>query len=250
MEKGLYPYSKFYLAGIKQMRGVYYSNHFSTIGLVGMNEALLNFLGEDIASAKGRNFALEILDFMRARLVDYQKTTGNLYNLEATPAESTSYRLAQKDREKYPDIITSGTKNIPYYTNSTMLPVNYTDDVFEALKLQDELQTKYTGGTVMHLFIGEKIADVQVVKNLVKKVFEKFKLPYITITPTFSICPTHGYLSGEHFMCPECTISQPCEVYSRIVGYLRPVQQWNKGKEQEFKDRKEYKLSKAISAQH
>jgi ribonucleoside-triphosphate reductase (formate) len=250
MKKGLYPYSRVYLAGIQAMRGQYFGNHFSTIGLLGMNEALLNFIGEDIGSTRGRKTANEILDFARGVLVKYQTQTGNLYNLEATPAESTSYRLAQKDREKYPDIITSGTKNIPYYTNSTMLPVNYTDDVFEALKLQDELQTKYTGGTVMHLFIGEKIADVQVVKNLVKKVFEKFKLPYITITPTFSICPTHGYLSGEHFMCPECTISQPCEVYSRIVGYLRPVQQWNKGKEQEFKDRKEYKLSKAISAQH
>jgi ribonucleoside-triphosphate reductase (formate) len=249
MKKGLYPYSRVYLAGIHSMRGQYYGNHFSTIGLVGMNEALLNFIGEDIGSTRGRKTANEVLDFAREVLIKYQTETGNLYNLEATPAESTSYRLAQKDREKYPDIITAGTKSVPYYTNSTMLPVNYTDDVFEALKLQDDLQTKYTGGTVMHLFIGEKISDVQIAKNLVKKVFEKFKLPYITITPTFSICPTHGYISGEHFMCPECAIPQPCEVYSRIVGYLRPIQQWNKGKEQEFKERKAFKLSKAVSAQ-
>jgi ribonucleoside-triphosphate reductase (formate) len=247
MEKGLYPYSKFYLAGIKQMRGVYYSNHFSTIGLVGMNEALLNFLGEDIASAKGRNFALEILDFMRARLVDYQKTTGNLYNLEATPAEGVSYRLPHKDRELYPDIITAGQKE-PYYTNSSQLPVNLTDDVFEALKLQDEIQCKYTGGTVLHMFIGEKISDLQAVKSLIKKTFEKFHLPYITITPTFSICPTHGYLSGEHILCPECTIEQPCEVYSRIVGYIRPIQQWHASKKEEFRQRKEFKVPKCAEA--
>lgn len=245
MNKGLYPYSRVYLSGIKKMRGQYYGNHFSTIGLIGMNEALRNFIGDNIGSARGRKLANEILLFIRERLVRYQTDTGNLYNLEATPAESTAYRLAQKDREKYPDIITAGTKQVPYYTNSTMLPVNYTDDVFEALKLQDDLQVKYTGGTVMHLFIGEKISDIQTAKALVKKVFEKFSLPYITLTPTFSICPTHGYLSGEHFLCPECTIQQPCEVYSRIVGYLRPVQQWNKGKEQEFKDRKEYKITKA-----
>ena len=158
----------------------------------------------------------------------------------ATPGEGTSYRQAKSDREKYPDIITAGTKEIPYYTNSTHLPVNYTDDAFEALKLQDELQTRYTGGTVLHLFVGEKITEIQNVKNLIRTVFEKFHLPYITLTPTFSICPTHGYVAGEHFTCPHCAISQPCEVYSRIVGYLRPVGQWNLGKQQEFKDRKEY----------
>ena len=247
IEKGLYPYSRFYLQGIKQMRGKYWANHFSTIGLVGMNECLLNFMGENIATKRGRKFALEVLDFMREILVKYQKETGNIYNLEATPAESTAYRLAQKDREKYPDIITAGTKKVPYYTNSSQLPVNFTDDIFEALKLQDEIQCKYTGGTVLHLFLGERMPGAQAVKNVIKKVFENFKLPYITITPTFSICPVHGYLEGEHFECPKCTIKQPCEVYSRIVGYLRPIQQWNLGKQQEFKERKEFKISREYS---
>jgi len=246
IEKGLYPYSRFYLQGIKKMRGKYFANHFSTIGLVGMNEALLNFLGETIASKRGRKFALEVLGFMRERLVLYQKETSNIYNLEATPAESTAYRLAQKDKEKFSDIITAGTKNTPYYTNSSQLPVNFTDDAFEALKLQDEIQCKYTGGTVLHFFLGEKISDSQTVKSLIRKVFENFKLPYITLTPTFSICPVHGYLEGEHFFCPKCTIKQPCEVYSRIVGYLRPVQQWNFGKKQEFKERKVFRLPKTV----
>jgi ribonucleoside-triphosphate reductase len=245
IEKGLYPYSRYYLQDIKQMRGKYWANHFSTIGLVGMNECLLNFMGENIASKRGRKFALEVLDFMRERLVKYQKETGNIYNLEATPAESTAYRLALKDKEKYPDIITAGTKKVPYYTNSTQLPVNYTDDVFEALKLQDEIQCKYTGGTVLHIFLGERMQSGEGVKRLVKKIFENFKLPYITITPTFSICPVHGYVPGEHFFCPKCTIKQPCEVYSRIVGYYRPVQQWNLGKQQEFKQRKEFKIKEA-----
>jgi len=241
-EKGLYPYSKYWLADIKKTRGSYWANHFSTIGLIGMNEALLNFLGEDIASKRGRKFALEVMDFMRERLVKYQKETGHIYNLEATPAESTAYRLAQKDKERYPDIITAGTKKTPYYTNSSQLPVNYTNDVFEALKLQDELQCKYTGGTVFHIFLGERMPSAQSVKVLVRKVFENFHLPYITITPTFSICPVHGYLAGEHFTCPKCTVKQPCEVYSRIVGYIRPVSQWNEGKKQEFKERKEFKI--------
>jgi len=244
IEKGLYPYSKFYLAGIKKARDAYYNNHFSTIGLVGMNECLLNFMGENIGSEKGRKFTLEVLDFMRERLVKYQKETDNIYNLEQTPAESTSYRLAQKDKEKYPDIITAGTKETPYYTNSSQLPVNYTDDAFEALKLQDELTCKYTGGSVLHLFLGEKISDIETVKKLIKKIFENFNLPYITLTPTFSICPVHGYLSGEHWTCPKCTIEQPCEVYSRIVGYLRPLSQWNAGKQQEFKERKEFEVNK------
>lgn len=247
ISKSLYPYSKFYLEDIKKARGGYYANHFATIGLVGLNEALLNFIGENIASKKGRRFALEILDFMREKLVKYQKESGNIYNLEATPAESTAYRLALKDREKYPDIICAGTKKEPYYTNSSQLPVNYTDDAFEALKLQDEIQCKYTGGTVLHLFLGERISDIQTVKNLIKKIFEKFHLPYITLTPTFSICPTHGYIAGEHFYCPKCTIPQPCEVYSRIVGYLRPVQQWNIGKIKEFEQRKEFKVPKEVA---
>jgi anaerobic ribonucleoside-triphosphate reductase len=242
IEKGLYPYSRFYLADIKKARGGYYANHFATIGLVGMNEANLNFLGENIASKKGSKFTLEVLDFMRERLVKYQEATGNIYNLEATPAESTAYRLALKDKEKYPDVIAAGTKKEPYYTNSSQLPVNYTSDLFEALKLQDDIQCKYTGGTVMHLFLGERVSETGAVKGLIKKVFENFHLPYITITPTFSICPSHGYLPGDHFTCPQCTIKQPCEVYSRVVGYLRPVQQWNEGKQEEFHDRKEFKF--------
>lgn len=228
------------------MRGQYFANHFSTIGLTGMNEALLNFLGENIASKRGRKFALEVLDFMRAQLVKYQKETDNLYNLEQTPAESTSYRLSLKDKKQYPDIITAGTKKVPYYTNSTQLPVNYTNDMFEALKLQDEITCKYTGGSALHLFLGERISDIQTVKGLIKKVFEKFHLPYVTITPTFSICPTHGYLSGEHFECPKCTVKQPCEVYSRVVGYIRPVGQYNAGKQKEFHQRKTFKIPAKI----
>jgi len=240
-EKGLYPYAKFYLDGVKKMRNSYWGNHFSTIGLIGMNEALLNFLKKDIATLRGKKFAIEVLDFMRERLILYQEQTGNLYNLEATPGEGTSYRLARTDKNKYPDIITAG-KIEPYYTNSTQLPVGYTQDLFSALKLQDDIQTKYTGGTVLHGFLGERISDHEIVKSLIKKVFTKFKLPYFTITPTFSICPTHGYIQGEHFICPKCTIDQPCEVYSRVVGYLRPVQQWNKGKQEEFKERLEFKV--------
>jgi len=242
ISKGLYPYSKHYLSGVKKAKNGYYANHFSTIGLIGMNECLMNFLGEDVASKSGKKFALEIMDFMRKKLVEYQTETNHIYNLEATPGEGTSYRLAKKDKEDYPDIITAGTEEVPYYTNSTQLPVNYTDDVFEALELQDEIQTKYTGGTVLHIFIGEKLSDAQAVKTLVKTVFEKYKLPYITITPTFSICPVHGYISGKHFECPKCTVKQPCEVYSRVVGYLRPINQWHTGKQQEFKERVEYKV--------
>ena len=240
-EKGLYPYAQHYLDGVKKIRGCYWGNHFSTIGLIGMNEALLNFLGINIGNKKGVKFTVEVLDFMRGRLIEYQKETGNLYNLEATPAEGTSYRLALKDKKKYPDIITAGEKE-PYYTNSTQLPVDYTDDLFEALKLQDELQTKYTGGTVFHAFLGEAVSDSESVKSLIKIVFEKFHLPYFTLTPTFSVCPIHGYIAGEHFTCPKCTIEQPCEVYSRIVGYLRPVQQWHKGKQEEFKERSTFKI--------
>ncbi|HOX30002.1 MAG TPA: ribonucleoside triphosphate reductase [Candidatus Paceibacterota bacterium] len=245
IDKGLYPYSRHYLSNIKKARGTYYGNHFSTIGLVGMNEMLVNFLGENIASKKGRAFALEIMDFMRARMVEYQKETGNIYNLEATPGESTSYRLCLKDKAKFSEIATAGTKKNPYYTNSSQLPVNFTDDLFEVLKLQDEIQCRYNGGTVQHLFLGERLSDVASVKALVKKIFEKFQLPYITLTPTFSICPTHGYIEGEHFKCPKCTIEQPCEVYTRVVGYLRPVSQFNLGKQQEFKERKEFKVKES-----
>ncbi len=240
MEKGLYPYSRFYLDSVKKTRGSYWANHFSTIGLVGLNETLLNFLGENIGTEKGRKFALEIMDFMRDRLVKYQEETGNIYNLEQTPAESTSYRLALKDKEKYPEIITAGTEKTPYYTNSSQLPVGFTNDIFEALNLQDDIQCKYTGGSVLHVFLGERLPDIESTKLLIKKIFENYKLPYITITPTFSVCPVHGYVSGEHFTCPKCTVKQPCEVYSRVVGYLRPVQQWNNGKQQEFEERKEF----------
>jgi len=243
--KGLYPYSKFYLEEIKKSREGYFANHFATIGLVGMNEMLLNFINEDITTLNGNKFALEVMDFMRKKLLKYQEETNNIYNLEATPAESTAYRLASKDKKKYPDIIAAGTGKVPYYTNSSQLPVGFTDDAFEALKLQDKIQCQYNGGTVLHLFLGEKISDVGTVKTFIKTVFEKFSLPYITITPTFSICPVHGYLSGEHFLCPKCTIKQPCEVYTRVVGYLRPVKQWNIGKQEEYKDRKEFKIPSA-----
>lgn len=248
-EKGLYPYSRHYLEGVKKIRGGYWGNHFSTIGLVGLNEAILNFkpVKKNIGTKEGNKLAKEVLDFMRSQITKYQQDDGGLYNLEATPAEGTSFRLAKKDKERYPDIVTSGTKEKPYYTNSSQLPVNYTDDIFEALNLQDDLQTKYTGGTVLHIFMGEKISETAALKSLIKKIFTKYNLPYITISPTFSICPVHGYMPGEHFACPKCIIDQPCEVYSRIVGYLRPVQQWNEGKQQEFKQRKNFKISQRIS---
>lgn len=209
-ENGLYPYSKHYLKAIKDRFGEYWKNHFNTIGLNGMNEAALNLLGQDITSPEGHKFARQTLDFMRERLMDYQNETNQLFNLEATPAEGTSYRFARLDKEKYPDIITANEKAVretgadPYYTNSTHLPVGYTSDIFEALKLQDDLQTRYTGGTVFHVFVGERLPSVESTKSLVKKIAENFRLPYFTITPTFSICPVHGYLSGEHEFCPKC----------------------------------------------
>ncbi len=249
MEKGLYPYSRHYLEDMKKMRNSYFGNHFSTIGIMGMNESLINFLEEDITTKKGKKFAVEILDFMRDKMIKFQEETGNLYNLEATPGEGTSYRQAKTDKEKYPDIITAGTKETPYYTNSSQLPVGFTDDIFQALELQNDIQTKYTGGTVLHIFLGEKISDPNMAKNLVKKIFENYSLPYITLTPTFSICPTHGYLSGEHFECPQCTIKQPCEVYSRVVGYIRPVQQWHKGKREEYEERKEFLFPTEITSE-
>lgn len=236
-EMGLYPYSKFYLRDIKKRFGSYWQNHFNTIGLIGMNEALLNFMGVGITSDEGRNFALEILDFMRHKLEEYQLESNYLYNLEASPAEGASYRLAKKDKELYKDIITAGD-DVPYYTNSTQLPVDFTEDIFTALDLQDELQTKYTGGTVFHGFLGESISDPSACKELVKKIAYNYRLPYYTITPTFSICDNHGYISGEHFTCPQC--GKECEVYSRVVGYYRPLQNWNEGKKKEFADRKEF----------
>ncbi len=240
----LYPYTKYYLRGVKERFDEYWKNHFSTIGLVGMNEACLNLLGVNIAAEKGQEFTKQVLDFMRKELIRFQKETGNNYNLESTPAEGTSYRLAKIDKEKYPDIITASegkSKNAePFYTNSTQLPVDYTDDIFEALDLQDEIQTRYTGGTVFHTFAGERIDDPQSVKRLVQKICNNYHLPYITFTPTFSVCPSHGYIKGEQGKCPIC--ADDCEVYSRVVGYLRPVKQWNKGKQEEFDSRQVFKL--------
>jgi anaerobic ribonucleoside-triphosphate reductase len=202
-ESGLYPYSKHYLKGIKERTEHYWTNHFSTIGLIGMNEAILNFMGKDITTEEGKAFTVETLEFMRNRLADYQTETGNFYNLEATPGEGTSYRLAKIDKEKFPDIKTMGAKE-PYYTNSTQLPVFHTKDVFKALEHQDPIQTKYTGGTVFHIFLGERLNTIESTKNLVRRISERFHLPYYSITPTFSVCPVHGYLSGEHFECPVC----------------------------------------------
>jgi len=237
MELGLYPYSKVYLASVKQQSGSYWNNHFNTIGLVGMHEAALNLGLGGIDTTEGRLFALETLDFMRQRIAGYQEEAGSLFNLEATPAEGTTYRFARLDRSTFPDIITSGSEE-PYYTNSTHLPVGYTDDLFTALDLQDELQTKYTGGTVFHGFLGESVEDPGVLASLLKRVFSQYRLPYFTITPTFSICPEHGYLAGEQPNCPKC--GRPSEIWSRVVGFYRPVQNWNNGKREEFKERLEF----------
>ncbi|NGX36563.1 MAG: hypothetical protein K1000chlam1_01411, partial [Candidatus Anoxychlamydiales bacterium] len=242
-EKGLYPYSKFYLRHIKQRLDKYWTNHFSTIGLVGMNEACLNLFGKSIASEEGKKFSMNVIDFMKEKLSLFQEETKNNYNLEATPAEGTAFRLALIDKKRYPDILVANEDKLkqgakPFYTNSSLLPVNYTDDLFEALDHQDDLQKSYTGGTVLHAFIGERLDDPISVKNIIKKTFDTYELPYLSITPTFSICPEHGYLNGEHQNCPKC--SKTCEVYSRVVGYLRPVNQWNDGKRAEYDIRKEY----------
>ena len=242
-DKNLYPYTKFYLRDIKKRFGVYWKNHFSTIGLIGMNEAALNLLGADIGSDTGKEFAERTLDYMRNRLVEFQKETGNNYNLEATPAEGTTYRLARIDKADFPETAhfangIGAAVEHPFYTNSTHLPVNYTDDLFELLDLQDELQSKYTGGTVIHFFLGERMANAKTLKGLVKKICDNYRLPYFTFSPSFSICRNHGYLLGEQAHCPKC--NEPCEVYSRVVGFLRPVEQWNKGKQAEFAMREHY----------
>ena len=238
LDEGLYPYTKRYLGTFK--------NHFSTIGLVGMNEAGLNakWLKKDITHPETQRFAKNVLNHMRERLSDYQEKYGDLYNLEATPAESTSYRLAMHDKKLYPDIITAGTEDAPYYTNSSHLPVGYTEDIFSALDIQDELQTLYTSGTVFHAFLGEKLPDWKSAANLVKKIAENYKLPYYTLSPTYSICSQHGYITGEVYECPEC--HRATEVYSRITGYYRPVQNFNAGKTQEFKERKEYVIENSV----
>ena len=234
LDAGLYPYTKRYLGT--------FENHFSTIGLVGMNEACLNacWLGKDLTDSESQAFTVKTLNHMRERLSDYQEQYGDLYNLEATPAESTSYRLAKHDKEKYPDIITANMDGDPYYTNSSHLPVGYTEDIFSALDIQDELQTLYTSGTVFHAFLGEKLPDWKAAADLVRKIAENYKLPYYTMSPTYSVCADHGYLSGEQYTCPHC--GKKTEVYSRITGYYRPVQNWNDGKAQEFKDRKTYNI--------
>ena len=244
-DNGLYPYTKFYLRDIKARYSVYWKNHFSTIGLIGMNEACINLFGKGIDTEEGQEFALGVMDFMRDKIQEFQVETGNNYNLEATPAEGTSYRLANLDKNFSQKIICANEEAYqngadPYYSNSTHLPVNYTDDIFELLDLQDELQTKYTGGTTIHIFAGERISNTTTMKNLVRKICENYRLPYFTFSPTFSICENHGYLKGEHETCPEC--GSECEVYSRIVGYIRPISQWNKGKQAEFRTRKTFSL--------
>jgi ribonucleoside-triphosphate reductase (formate) len=234
MEQGLFPYTQRFLR--------HWNNHFSTIGLVGMNESTLNFMGKDLMTSEARQFATEVLMHMRKRLVEFQEKTGFLYNLEATPAEGTSYRMAKIDRKKFSRMVIPGGDN-PYYTNSTQLPVTATDDMFHALDMQDPLQRLYTGGTVFHAYIGESIDDVDTCKQLIRKIAETYSLPYFTISPIFSVCQRHGYLRGEHFTCPSC--GEEAEVYSRIVGYYRPVQNWNLGKKSEFNDRKIYKKTDA-----
>ncbi len=238
-EKGLYPYCKFYLRDVKKRTGGYWSNHFNTIGIVGMNESLQNFLGKehDITTPEGQAFSLKIMNYLRQKMIEYQEETGNQYNLEATPAEGVSARLAKLDKKRFPDIITAG-KNAVSYTNSTQIPVGYTDDIFKVVSLQDELQSLYTGGTVLHLYLGERIEDKEVCKALIKRIFETSKMPYISITPTFSVCEDHGYIAGEHFECPEC--GKKAEVWSRVVGYLRPVQDYNDSKYDEYMNRKKF----------
>ena len=251
---GLHPYSRFYLQDVKKTFGEFWKNHFSTIGLIGMNDALLNFMGKSIGDKEGKAFAEKVLNHMRDMIAGFQEETGNIFNLEATPAEGASYRLARIDKKMFPDIrvynqeiyATNGGKlPEPYYTNSTQLPVGYTSDIFQALDIQDSLQSKYTGGTVMHIFLGEEEPSAVATKKLVRSVAEHYSLPYYTITPTFSVCPDHGYFAGEHQFCPACQAEKKqtqCEVYSRVVGYLRPVNQWNRGKQQEFADRKMFTM--------
>ncbi|MFZ0611428.1 MAG: anaerobic ribonucleoside-triphosphate reductase, partial [Desulfobacterales bacterium] len=242
-ENNLYPYTKFYLREVKNASGLYWKNHFSTVGVIGMNEACLNFLGRDIATPDGQAFALEVMDFIRGRLAGIQEETGDIFNLEATPAEGTSYRLAMLDKQRFSGITCANEDDfrdgaVPYYTNSTQLPVNYTDDLFETLRLQDDLQTRYTGGTVLHIYLAEQVTDTAVLKRLIRKIAGGYRLPYYTLTPTFSVCPSHGYLNGRQDVCPACQAAT--EVYSRVVGYLRPIKQWNDGKQAEFRQRKTF----------
>ena len=244
-EGGLYPYTTFYLRAVKERTNHYWANHFSTIGIVGMNEACLNLLGQGIASPEGQAFALRVMGYLRDLLEDFQEETGDFFNLEATPAEGTTYRLAMLDKARFNDIVFANTgkpgfDDVPFYTNSTHVPVEYSPDIFGTLDMQDELQQQYTGGTVLHGFVGEEISDTRVVKSLVRKITDNYGLPYFTLTPTFSICASHGYLSGEQELCPIC--QSPTEIYSRVVGYLRPVNRWNDAKQCEFSLRRTYQL--------
>ncbi len=247
MEIGLYPYSKFYLQSVKETEGEYYKNHFSTIGLNGMNEACINLLGEDITTEEGQEFAVEVMEFMNKVIKIFQEETGSLWNLEASPAEAATYRFARMDKRMYPKVFTQGDEE-PYYTNSTQLPVGHTKDVFEAIELQEDLQTLYTGGTVFHAFLGEEIDSIETVKLLIKRSFENSKMPYLTITPTYSICPEHGYLTGEQVRCPSC--GKTTEVWTRVVGFFRPVQSWNKGKKEEYNDRLEFEPNYSLNTQN
>lgn len=245
-DKNLYPYSHFYLREVKEGTGLYWKNHFSTIGIVGMNEACLNLLGADIGSEAGLQFSLKVMDFIRHMIAEIQEETEDIFNLEATPAEGTSYRLALLDKREFPEILCANEDEYekgaaPFYTNSTQLPVNYTDDIFETLRLQDALQTKYTGGTVLHIYLGEAVSDMATIKGLIRKIVTHYRLPYFTLTPTFSVCPSHGYLNGERERCDVC--HEETEIYSRVVGYLRPVKQWNNGKQAEFDIRKTFKVA-------
>jgi ribonucleoside-triphosphate reductase len=245
-EKGLYPYTRHYLQQVWERSNSYWRNHFSTIGIIGGNEACVNLLGKDIGTEEGCAFAGRILTHMRERLQDFQEETGNLYNLEATPAEGTGYRLARADQKRFPDMqcgLYDSSDNTPLYTNSTQLPVNYSEDVFQVLDLQDSLQSNYTGGTVLHVFLGEAVPDIEAVKAFVRNVCNNYHLPYFTISPTFSICHIHGYLNGEVEKCPVC--NEDTEVYSRVVGYMRPVDQWNKGKRAEFAQRSRFDFETA-----
>lgn len=247
-EKNLYPYTRFYLRNVRRRHGCYWQNHFSTIGLVGLNEACRNLLKTDIGTPEGQAFAVRVLDHMRTQLARFQEETNNLYNLEATPAESASFRMARIDKRLYPQILCANTRDghsdpNPFYTNSSQLPVDYSDDIFRVLNLQDDLQTRYTGGTVMHVFLGEAVSDPHAVKRFVQTVCARYRLPYFTLTPTFSVCPADGYLRGEHTRCPRCGVHT--EVYSRVVGYLRPVGQWNDGKQEEYALRTRYRLEES-----
>ena len=250
-ESGLYPYSRRYLHHVKESYDKYWKNHFSTIGLVGINETILNLLGVSIVSPEGKTFAIKVLSFMRELLADFQEETGNIYNLEATPAEGTSYRLARIDKRRHPNIMAANERLVqtqhaePFYTNSSQLPVDYEGDLFEALEHQESLQTLYTGGTVFHIFLGERLHSWKSAAELIKKVTSSSRLPYFTLTPTFSVCPTHGYTSGQHKLCPVCGAQS--EVYSRVVGYLRPVDQWNDGKQAEFVIRRTFDKSTVMA---